>query len=288
MKKVPLIATGLSGLMGSQLKSLYEQQFEFENIDLTAGIDITDLSAVLAAVANSPAETIIHLAAYTDVTKAHEQYSDTKGLCYRINVDGTQNIVTAAKETGKHLIHISTDFVFDGKKESAYTETDVPNPIEWYGHTKLLAEEIVQSQLDHYTILRLANPYQDHPSRPDFVAKIVAGLKKNTLHPQFTNRYITPTFIDDIAKICAYCAVNHPTGIYHAVGSSWHTNYEIAVLIQEQYNIGKTIKKTNLDHFLETATRPYQKSLKISNAKIIKEFNIIPKTFLEGLQELSY
>lgn len=284
--KTPYIVTGLSGLIGSKLANQYKDHFSFENIDLSTGIDITDKDAVSDAIAKSSAPGILHLAAFTDVTIAHEQYGDTEGLCYQINVIGTQNVAQAAKDSGKHVVYVSTDFVFDGKKDGPYTEEDVPDPIEWYGQTKFLGEQAITENLDNYTIIRLASPYTGHPVRPDFVALIIEGIRSGNLYPQFTDKYITPTYIEDLISIFAHAIKHQPQGVYHAVGSSWHTNYEAASMINETCKLGGTIKAGSLEAYLKTAKRPYQQSLKLSNAKLVKEFGIKPKTFQEGLNEI--
>ena len=91
---------------------------------------------VKKALSNQESTTVIHMAAFTNVSQAYQETDDQDGLVYRVNVTGTKNIANACKEFGHYLIHISTDFVFDGQKDEPYTETDTPNPIEWYGKTK--------------------------------------------------------------------------------------------------------------------------------------------------------
>jgi dTDP-4-dehydrorhamnose reductase len=238
-EKVAVIGTGLSGLIGSRFQQLFGDTFSFKNLDLSTGIDITDAAMVEQAVASNPAEVIIHLAAFTNVSAAHEQTDDKSGLCYRINVEGTNTIAKAAAKYGKHLIHISTDFVFDGTKDGAYTEEDIPTPIEWYGRTKLWAEEAVKAvmPLEKWVILRLAYPYQAHPSRPDFLAGMMDKLTNDSLPPAFTDHVITPTYADDLCQVFAFCITHRPNGIYHAVGSSSHSDFEIAQMVKEKFDL---------------------------------------------------
>jgi dTDP-4-dehydrorhamnose reductase len=143
---IPVLGTGLSGLIGTRFQNLSGNRFTFTNLDLSTGIDITDPDSVERVMSGSPAEVVIHLAAFTNVTAAHEQHGDKNGLCYRINVTRNRNVIArAAEKYHKHMIHISTDYVFDGTKEEVYTEEDVPCPIEWYGETKYIAEQAVQA-----------------------------------------------------------------------------------------------------------------------------------------------
>jgi dTDP-4-dehydrorhamnose reductase len=283
---ITIVGTGLSGLIGSRFRQLYGQDYEFENMDLTTGVDITDQEAVNEAVRHSKAEVILHLAAYTNVSAAHEQEEDEGGACYRVNVTGTKNVVQAAREFEKHLIHVSTDFVFDGSKDEPYTEADEPRPIEWYGKTKHMAEQAVEAGLDRYTILRLAYPYQAAPSRPDFLANIRRKLTDGSLPPQFSDHIVTPTFVDDLAQVFDFCARHKPHGIFHATGSSWHSDYEIAGMVKRAFALPGEVKTGTVDESLRNGNRPYQKVLKMSNRKLSGLSGIRFKDFDAGLDEV--
>jgi dTDP-4-dehydrorhamnose reductase len=283
----PMIAgTGLSGMVGTRFRELYLDQFEFENWDLTTGVDILNQDQIAAKMAATKAEVLIHLAAFTNVSAAHEQNGDKQGTCYGVNVLGTEHIAKAARDQGKYLIHISTDYVFDGTSDRPYIETDTPHPIEWYGATKLMAEEKVQQYLDSYAILRLAFPYQARPMRADFLATIIEKLESNSLPPAFTDHTVTPTFVDDLANTFAYFAKHKPGGVYHAVGSSWHTDYEMATMVKDTFNLEGDIRKGSLQEYSKTIKRPYQKTMKVSNAKLQKDIGIKMKTFEEGLEAI--
>lgn len=283
-----VLGTGLSGLIGTRLVHLLKNRFNFTNLDLSTGVDVTDGSAVDKAVSLSKAEVIIHLAAYTNVSAAYEQNGAINGLCYQINVNGTKAVAQAARKYRRHLIHISTDFVFDGTKDDVYTEKDIPHPVEWYGETKLLAETIVQQTLPEsdWTILRLAYPYQAKPNRPDFLAGIIEKLKNNQMPPAFTDHLITPTFVDDLAAVFAHLIRHKNAGIYHAVGASTHSDYEIANYVRDCFGLPGEIKPGKLTDYLKTNPRPYQQTMRISNEKLQKELGIRMKTFKEGLEEI--
>lgn len=281
--RVPLMVTGLSGLLGTRFKQKFQSRYGFENLDLSEGIDVTKPDQVESKVGTADAKVIIHLAAFTDVTAASLQTGDEAGWCYRINVEGTKNIVAAAQKHNKYLIHISTDYVFDGRKNTEYTETDEPNPIEWYGQTKFMAEKIVQDGLDDWVILRLAYPYQAKPARPDFLAKIKDKLTTNTLPPAFIDHYLTPTWADDIAAVLSLCVTRQPRGIYHVVGSSWHTDYEMAVLIKQTFGLPGKVEPGTLTAYLKTRPRPYQRCLKISNQKIKSDLGVAMVDLAQGL-----
>lgn len=279
-----IIGTGLSGLVGSRLVELLQKKFEFVDFSLDSGVDITKLSSLKKAfLKHLDCEAVIHLAAFTDVSEAAKQEGNKKGLCYQINVIGTQNTANLCQEYGKYLIHISTDFVFDGKKKTAYTEEDKPYPIEWYGHTKYLAEKIVQQSKNPWLIARIAYPFKAKPSQRnlepkpkiDLVRKIIEKFKSDQEVKMFTDQIITPTLIDDIAHSVDIIVRKKPTGVYHVVGSSFISPYNLALKICKILNLDKTkVKKTTLLEFQRIDPRPRQKYLKLSNIKIQKDLNI--------------
>lgn len=282
----PVLVTGLNGMIGSRFKELYGSTLTMEGMDLANGVDITDSQSVNRLIGQSAAKAVINLAAFTNVSAAHEQNGDKSGPCFQVNVTGTKNIAAACAKNHKHLIHISTDFVFDGTKETPYTEADEPQPIEWYGQTKLWAEEAVKQSEVKWVILRLAYPYQARPVRPDFVTGMREKMLSGTLPPQFTDHVVTPTWVDDVARVFDFCIKNQPKGIYHMTGSSWHTDYEMATLVSQIFGIEAEIKEGSLQAYLKTVQRPYQRMMKVSNAKLVRDFGIKMKTFEEGLLEI--
>jgi len=283
LKLPQILVTGLSGMVGSRFEALYGHKYDFFNLDITKGIDITNADHVNQVFEETGSKIIIHLAAFTNVTAAHEQVNDKSGSCYQVNVIGTKTIAEAAAKHEAHIIHISTDYVFDGIKLEPYTEEDSPHPIEWYGQTKLWAEEEVKKAGASHTILRLAFPYQAKPSRPDFLGKIRENLSNNTLPPAFADHYLTPTFVDDAALTFDYCINQRPTGLYHMVGSTWATDYEIAGLVKQIFELPGEVKPGSLTEYLKSNPRPYQKTMKVSNQKLVREFGIKMTTLEEGL-----
>jgi len=275
MKKI--IGTGLSGLIGSKLVADFAHQYDFEKIDISDPInpvDITNLDQVTKILANSEANFVVHFAAYTDVTGAWKQNNDKNGLAYQVNVVGTQNLVTACEQTNKHLIHISTAYIFNGEKKDMYVETDQPSPIEWYGQTKAWAEAAVTAATCPWTILRIDQPFRsDTNSRPDVVRRLVASIKDGSLYPQFTNHFMGPTFIDDFVKVIDWVIRTHTTGIYHASSGEKWSDYDFATLINQTLNLGAEIKPGDLQTYLKTATRPYQKNTSLDCTKLKNELD---------------
>lgn len=288
MTKPPILGTGLTGLVGSRLVELYSNDFDFHNMDLTTGVDITNRSSIEEFISSHPSDILIHFAAFTNVSAAHEQVGNKEGSCYQVNVEGTRNIANICKDKGIYLIQISTDFVFSGKENKEYTEDDPPDPIEWYGQTKAIAEKVVQDSLSNYSIIRLTYPFRaNYDLKPDIIKNILKGLKNNNLPPQFADSIITPTFVDDIAHALNVFIKKKPLGIYHVVGSSHLSPYELARKVASVFGYGESlVKKGSLEEYKETTSRPYQQYLRTSNKKIKQELGINMSSIDEALEIL--
>ncbi|MFH1280357.1 MAG: SDR family oxidoreductase [Patescibacteria group bacterium] len=285
--KKTIIGTGLSGMVGSRFTEFYKDNFNFINLDLTTGTNITNQDQVEKILSKYSPTTLIHLAAFTDVSKAHQQTDDKSGLAYQVNVLGTKNISKACKKYGHYLIHISTDFVFDGKKNSKYTEEDIPSPIEWYGKTKYLAErEVINSGVNH-AIVRIAFPFRSKfPGKLDLIRNIINKLKTNSLYPMFSDQVITPTFTDDICQVLKEFISKKPIGIYHAVGSTSISPFDLAKKISQVFNIRADIKEGSFKDFMKKDPRSRQQYLKISNDKLKKDLGLTMKTLDQALEVL--
>lgn len=284
MPKTTIIGSGLSGMVGSRFAEMFASDFDFINLDLTNNIDIANSAQINQALSQVPSTTVIHLAAFTDVSQAYQETGSKQGKVYQVNVLGTQNIANACHKYHHYLIHISTDFVFDGQKQEPYTETDQPRPIEWYGQTKLWAEQKVIASGCQHVIVRLSFPFRAKFSpKEDLVRKILEKLKTNSLHPMFTDQIITPTFIDNICQTLKVFIVKKPQGIYHLVGSSFLSPFELAKKIAAIFDIKTDIKSISFKDFLKTDPRPRQQYLRISNAKLKKDLGITMKTIDEAL-----
>jgi len=290
MKKI--IGTGLSGLVGSRIVELLKNKFEFIDFSLDTGVNILDNASLSTAFEmNKDAVAVLHLAAFTDTNAAWEQRGNKDGLCYQLNVVGTQNILDLAKKYNQQFIYISTDFVFDGTKITPYTEQDLPNPIEWYGETKYLGEKVItDSAYPNYNISRITYPYRaEFETKVDIIRKVITKLKNKEEIKMFSDQICTYTFIDDIATALGYFIENKTTGIYHLVGSSSHSPYDMCLKVAEVFGFDKSlISASNLDEFIKSqpdGSRPWQKTLITSNQKA-KNLGLNFKTLTEGLEEI--
>lgn len=283
--KSKLLGTGLSGLVGSRIVELLGEEFEFEDLSYETGVDITDKTKVWERVKKSSASWILHLAAKTDVDECEKDTQFGKeGAAWKINVEGTRNIVEAALQTSKRVIYISTDFVFDGTKEE-YSEENTPYPVNWYGVTKYEGERLVLENPKNL-IMRIAYPYcAKCRIRKDFVHTILTQLKTQKKILAVVDHYFTPTFIDDIADAVSTLIQKEAFGIYHVVGSEYLTPFMAVGRIAQVFDLPiDLIKQTTFKNYYQNrATRPYK--LKTRNDKI-KSLGVEMRTFTKGLAKI--
>ena len=291
MKKtplLPLVGTGLSGLVGSKFVSMFAKTYACTNLDLTVGVDITNESQVMKAIEKSPADVVIHFAAFTDATAAWQQTGDKNGLCYKVNVDGTRNIAKAARAFGKHCIHLSTAFVFDGEKNTLYTEDDATNPVEWYGTTKAMAEDIVQNTCSSWTIFRIDQPFRSDvfAKKPDTAHRLITSLTQGTLYPQFVDHWFSPTILEDFSRVLDWAVQDKPQGIFHATSGVKVSDFEYATMIKEALHLAGEVKQGKLAEYLRTLNRPYQRNTAMSSEKLKSETNIAFTPLHQALEQL--
>ncbi len=289
MNKIPLLGTGLNGLIGSKFVVDFADKYDFDNLDLRnplRPVDITNEKQVMAVVSQSPAKFLVHMAAYTDVTGAWQQSGDKNGLCYAVNVKGTENLVKACEATGKHLIYLSTAYVFDGEKTEPYLETDATNPIEWYGQTKAMAEEVVQKSNLNWTILRIDMPFRnDRFEKIDTLHRVIEGMKSGKLYPQFGDHHFGPTYINDFVKIIDFILRQEMTGLFHASSGETWTDFEFAKMINETLNLNFNVQEGSLAKYLESNNRPYQKNTALNIDKIKASLDFQLKSIREAVKE---
>ncbi len=287
--KEKILGTGLSGLVGSRVVEL-NPDLNFIDASLESGINILDKKQLEQFFKDNPqAFALIHFAAFTDTNAAWNQKGDKDGLCYQLNVNGTQNIVDLCKKYDKYLIYISTDFVFDGTKKTKYTEEDFPHPIDWYGQTKYLAEKLILDSSLPASIVRIAFPYRSSSnSKVDFVRKIINKLQNNETVTMFNDQKTTPTFIDDIGLGLRFFIDKKPKGLYHLVGPISQSPYDTAKNIAQVFDLNADlIKISSLEDYLRTpSARPYAKNLSLSNQKFTSESGFSLRDPISGFEEL--
>lgn len=283
-----IFGTGLSGLLGSRIVELLGASHSFTDNSRSNGVDITNREQIEKAITDSDAEVVLHLAAYTNV-KAAEQERDQGEMSesWKINVVGTENVVKACSSTGKKLVYISTDMVFDGEDtpEGGYQEDAKPNPLSWYAKTKYQGELRVEAGRSPFIIMRPAYPYRAHFEKNDFVRLFMQKLAQNEPLTVLTDRIITPVFIDDLALAFDALLKANATGIYHTVGSTALSIYDAALAIADCFGYDKNLISgtTRAEFLVGRPPEPFNSAL--NNGKI-RQLGVRMKTFEEGLQEL--
>ena len=281
-----ILGTGLSGLVGSRVVELLPE-YSFVDASLDTGVDILNYDSLEQFFNNNPdSNTVLHMAAFTDTNVAWNEKGDKNGICWRVNVDGTDNILKLCKEHSKYLIYISTDYVFNGNKEGPYEETDTPNPLDWYGKTKYEAEKIILNSGASASIVRISYPYRaKYYKKIDLVRKILDKLQKGEIVKLFDDQITTPTFIDDIAFGLEKVIEKKPSGIFHLVASSYQSVNEMGLDIAKVFDLDSSlITPTSLKEYLRNANaRPYAINGAISNNQTKKTLGIEMSDLLGGL-----
>ncbi|MGN0482407.1 MAG: dTDP-4-dehydrorhamnose reductase [Lachnospiraceae bacterium] len=239
MKKI--LVTGCNGQLGRAIRKEYAgSDVTFVNTDVAGEgitpLDITNIDEVLALTLLERPDVIINCAAHTNVDKCEEQWD----LAYKINAIGPRNLSIAATEVGAKMIHVSTDYVFEGNGTRPYTEFDAPNPVSAYGKTKLEGEKFVKEFSDRHFILRTAWLYGDGHN---FVKTM---LKLSETHDEVSvvcDQLGSPTSAVELAKMIHHLEGTENYGLFHATCEG-DTNW--ADFTEEIFK--KTGKKTKVNH----------------------------------------
>lgn len=219
---------GANGMLGTELcRLLKENNIDFEGTDRS--VDITDFAALFSFAAGKKIDFIVNCAAYTAVDKAESD----QALAEKLNADGPRNIARVAKKIGAKLIHISTDYVFDGTASSPLTENLPVKPIGVYGETKALGEKAVQEETSEYYILRTAWLYGWDGK--NFVYTMIRAMNSHPAVKVVDDQKGTPTFCGDLAcVIIKITQKNIPYGIYHVTDEGETTWFGFACEIKNQ------------------------------------------------------
>jgi dTDP-4-dehydrorhamnose reductase len=244
-------------------------------------LDITDATEVLNLLSEIKPDVVIHTASETNVDKCEIE----KEQAWKINVEGTRNIAEACQKVNAKLVYISTDYVFDGEK-GFYNEEDKPNPVNYYGLTKLEGEKQVIEYCKNYAILRTSVLYGWHPWKQNFATWIINKLKQQQEITVVEDHYNTPTLADNLAEMAIEVAEKDLRGLYHASGSERISRYEFAKQIAKTFDLNSDlIKPVKMDQLTAwIAKRPRDSSLNTN--KIQKQLKTKPLNITEGLNRM--
>ena len=264
-----ILVTGSSGQLGNKISMLACNYDKYHFVFLDKNdLDISNFDLVEKTIKNLEADIVINCAAFTDVDKAENEIK-TVDL---VNYYSVKNLAKICFENSVQLIHISTDYVFDGKKNEPYVESDLPNPINKYGLSKLLAENsILDYNLRGSVIIRTSWVYSDFSD--NFVKKIIDKINLGHEFSVVDNEFGSPTNVSDLARaivdIIPFLG-DENTEIYHFSNSGICSRYDMAVEINRLLNGKAIISPANFSNSI--ALRP--KFSALNSNKIAKKFQL--------------
>jgi dTDP-4-dehydrorhamnose reductase len=279
---INILVTGAKGQLGNEIQSLARTYpgFAFTYIDIDE-LDLSDETAIRKYFDGRNFQVVINCAAYTAVDLAE----DNEALCFKVNRDSVKILAEIAKEKNIRMIHISTDYVFDGKTNLPIEETATPAPLSVYGHSKLEGEQHVLSILPNAYIIRTAWVYSTFGK--NFVKTIRNLAQQRSELTVIVDQIGSPTYANDLASAILTIIesvfvkkIDHP-GIYHYSNAGAISWFDFAYFIVKHYQLPCTIKPIRTAEYKVKAVRP-QFSLLDKN-KIQKTFGITPPHWHESL-----
>lgn len=288
-----ILVTGSNGLLGNKITDLLKDHPFHTLINTSKGadryphpggyvyesMDITNRNDVFRVISMHRPDAIINTAAMTNVDACEK---DPQG-CRALNVEAVQYLAEACRQYEIYLVHISTDFIFDGTN-GLLSEDAKPNPLSIYGHSKLDSEKIVLQSGIGASILRTILVYGFAPglSRSNIVLWAKSALEKGQPIRVVNDQYRTPTLAEDLAKACILAAEKQVRGIYHISGKDYMSIVDLVYAVAEFWNLDKSIvtpvDSTSLG---QPANRPPRTGFIIDKAR--RDLGFEPLPFFEGL-----
>jgi dTDP-4-dehydrorhamnose reductase len=292
--KPKILITGANGLLGQKLVNQLVEKGDFEVIATGRGpsrlsgqgfvyqpLDIEDQQNVESVFSVLKPEVIIHGAAMTNV----DECELNQEACYRANVTATRYLVEAAKKINSHFVFVSTDFIFSGEDgNNPYDEEATPDPVNYYGQTKLEGEEIVKNSGLSWAIARTVLVYgiANDLSRSNIILWVKSSLEAGKEIQVVDDQVRTPTLAEDLAAGCILIAEQRATGVFNISGSDLLTPFQMAIETAEYFGLNKSlINKTDSTKFKQPARRPMKTGFIIEKAR--KQLGYEPKSFRTGI-----
>jgi len=283
MQKV--LITGANGQLGRAMHQVLRDGMDYQiyrssntedTIEGISQLDITDEAAVNAFIKRIVPDIIINCAAFTAVDLCESEEDEA----YRVNALGPKYLAIAAEKIGAKLVHISTDYVFDGEANRPYIEEDPTNPISVYGKTKLAGDCFVQQLCNKYFIIRTAWVYGEGKN---FVKTMLRLAESGNQLKVVADQYGTPTSALEIARVIAFLIETESYGIYHATCEGSTSWYDFAVEIFKQAGKEVSIKAIPTSEYPTPAKRPRYSVL--DNKALRERHGYIMKEWKEALEE---
>ena len=288
-----ILITGSNGLLGQKLLHKLRQDSLVELFATSKGenrvseqngytyseLDITDQKQVAEIIANKKPDVVINTAAMTNV----DLCEDEKEACDALNVEAVMYLADACAKIDAHLIQISTDFIFDGEN-GPYKEEDKPNPLSYYGLSKLKSEQLLQAHTVRWTVLRTIIVFGvgEKLSKGNIVLWAKGALEKGDPLNIIDDQFRAPTLAEDLADICILAAKKKAFGIFNASGKDIMSIYEIVERIAKHYgNSTENLNKISTETLKQKAGRPPKTGFILDKSR--KELGYNPHSFEECL-----
>jgi dTDP-4-dehydrorhamnose reductase len=247
---VRLLVTGAAGMLGHEVVAAGARLgHEVVAWDLPE-CDLTDADATLAAIRRLGPRAVVNCAAYTNVDGAEADEATAE----RVNADAAGNVARACAAIGARLVHVSTDYVFDGTKTQPWLESDPVAPLGAYGRTKLHGEEQVAAALPDHAIVRTAWLFGPHG--PNFVSTMLRLAAERDEVSVVTDQVGSPTFAGHLAPALVDMAEREDSGIFHGAGAGACSWYELALEAFEAAGVDCRVLPTTAERFARPAPRP--------------------------------
>lgn len=270
-----VLVIGGDGFLGKKILSIFSKKGEkvtgtghSKKAKNLIPLDITSRKRVFEVIEKVKPDVVINTAALTDVDwcETHEKE------CFKVNIDGVENIALACKKLECKMVQISTDYVFDGRKKTKYNEKDKPIPLNVYSKSKYKAEKVVQKNLENYLIIRTIVLYgfNDLEDKTTFVKWVLEKLKEGKEFKVVEDQVGCPTLIDDIAEALFVLIKKDRKGVYHASGSEYISRHNFAKKIAKAFGFNKRLVKPCLSSELKQKAKR-AKYLNSDLGKIKKE-----------------
>lgn len=291
-----ILITGSNGLLGQKLVKLLSKKSSVDFLATSSGenrvstpkfnyrqLDITNKDQVLDLIREYQPDVVINTAAMTNVDACEKDREN----CWNVNVHAVEYLLEACQNVGAKLIHLSTDFVFDGE-DGPYSEEDEPNPLSYYGKSKYAAEQLLlNSGYKNWAIARTIIVYGvgENMSRSNIVLWAKGALEEGKPLTIVDDQFRSPTWADDLAMGCWLIAENDKRGIFHLSGKDFMSILDLVRRVAEFFNLDASkITPIKSDSLNQAAKRPPVTGFILDKA--IKELGYNPHSFEEGLEQL--
>ena len=288
-----VLITGSNGLLGQKLLHKLRVDEEINLVAISRGknrvsekngytyfdLDITDNDEVQRVIVEQMPDVVINTAAMTNV----DMCEDKKDACDALNVNAVQYLADACQKIDAHLIQISTDFIFDGE-DGPYTEEDKPNPLSYYGLSKLKSEQLLQAHTVNWTIVRTIIVFGtgEKLSKGNIVLWAKGALEKGDPLNIIDDQFRAPTLAEDLADACILALKKKAYGIFNVSGKDIMSIYEMVERIRKYYGLDTTnLSRISTSTLNQKAKRPPKTGFILNKAKSILGYN--PHSFEECL-----